>query len=189
MRRAWLRPRRGTNPSEIFLSRDNGKEEKHGTCVFPSIEGTRTILLEVQALVVDSFLATPRRATVGWDQNRLAMLIAVLNARININLGNKEVYLNFVGGLKVSEPAADLAVMAALISAAKNLHIPNDTILFGEVGLSGEVRNVSFTANRLTEAEKLGFKHAIIPTQRKNLASKIKVTELTHIKELNKILF
>ncbi|RST70087.1 DNA repair protein RadA [Candidatus Aquarickettsia rohweri] len=176
------------NPSEIFLPHEGDNIEKQGSCIFASIEGTRTILLEIQALVVPSFLATPRRATVGWDHNRLSMLIAVLNAKMNINLMNKEVYLNIVGGLRVYEPAADLAVIASLISANANISISKDTIFFGEVGLSGEVRQVNNMDNRLIEASKLGFKKAIIPKMRKKFACNMEIIELKHINELKKIL-
>ncbi|WPX96383.1 DNA repair protein RadA [Candidatus Bandiella woodruffii] len=177
-----------TNPSEIFLPQEKDGVDKQGSCIFASIEGTRTILLEVQALVVPSFLPTPRRATIGWDYNRLAMLIAVLNAKMNINLMNKEIYLNIVGGLKVNETAADLAVVASLISANKNISIPRDMIFFGEVGLSGEVRQVNNTENRLIEASKLGFKKAIIPSQRKKFSCNMEIIELKHINELKKVL-
>ena len=176
------------NPSEIFLPQEKDGIDKQGSCIFASIEGSRTILLEVQALVVPSFLPTPRRATIGWDYNRLAMLIAVLNAKMKINIMNKEVYLNIVGGLKVSETAADLAVIASLISANQNISIPRDMIFFGEVGLSGEVRQVNNMENRLIEASKLGFKKAIIPAQRKKFPCNIEVIELKHISELKKIL-
>ena len=176
------------NPSEIFLPQEGDNLEKQGSCIFASIEGTRTILLEIQALVVPSFLATPRRATVGWDHNRLSMLIAVLNAKMNINLMSKEVYLNIVGGLRVYEPAADLAVVASLISANANISISKDTIFFGEVGLSGEVRQVNNMDNRLIEASKLGFKKAIIPHMRKKFACNMEIIELKHINELKNIL-
>lgn len=176
------------NLSEIFLPQDKDGFDKQGSCILASIEGTRTILLEVQALVVPSFLATPRRATIGWDYNRLAMLIAVLNAKMNINLMNKEVYLNIVGGLKVSETAADLAVISALISANQNISIDRGLIFFGEVGLSGEIRQVNNMENRLSEASKLGFKKAIVPMQRKKFSCNMQVIELNHINELKKIL-
>ena len=176
------------NPSEIFLPQEKDKINKQGSCILASIEGTRTILLEVQALVVPSFLATPRRATIGWDHNRLAMLIAVLNAKMNINLMNKEVYLNIVGGLKVNETAADLAVISALISADQNISIDRELIFFGEVGLSGEIRQVNNMENRLLEATKLGFKRAVTPCQRKKFSCNMAVTELNHVSELKKIL-
>jgi DNA repair protein RadA/Sms len=177
-----------SNPSEIFLPQEKDGVDKQGSCIFASIEGTRTILLEVQALVVPSFLPTPRRATIGWDYNRLAMIIAVLNAKMGINIMNKEVYLNIVGGLKVNETAADLAVVSSLISANQNLSIPRDMIFFGEVGLSGEVRQVNNMENRLLEASKLGFKKAVIPCMRKKFPCNIEVIELKHINELKKLL-
>ena len=149
------------NPSEIFLS--SHTDDISGSCVFAGMEASRPILVEIQALVVSSFLATPRRAVVGWDANRLAMIIAVLNARYNINLLDKEVYLNVASGFKISEPAADLAVAAVLISAATGKSIPKDMVFFGEVGLSGEVRQVVNFDTRLSEAKKLGFKRAVIP--------------------------
>ena len=176
------------NPSEIFLPQDKDVIDKQGSCILASIEGTRTILLEVQALVVPSFLATPRRATIGWDYNRLAMLIAVLNAKMNINLMNKEVYLNIVGGLKVTETAADLAVISALISANQNISIDKDLIFFGEVGLSGEIRQVNSMETRLLEASKLGFKRAIIPRRRKKFPCNMAITELNHVSELKAFL-
>jgi DNA repair protein RadA/Sms len=176
------------NPSEIFLPQEKDSIDKQGSCIFTSIEGTRTILLEVQALVVPSYLPTPRRATIGWDHNRLAMLIAVLNAKMDINLMSKEVYLNIVGGLRVTEPAADLAVVAALISASKNITVDRSIIFFGEVGLSGEIRHVNNAENRLSEASKLGFKKAIIPAGRKRFSCNMEIIELKHICGLRDLL-
>ncbi len=150
-----------TNPSELFLT--SYERETSGTAVFAGVEGTRPILLEVQALVSPSFMPTPRRAVVGWDINRLAMMIAVLNNRFGLNLFDKEVYLNIVGGLKIEETAADLAIACALISAARDIALPASTIAIGEVGLSGEVRMVSNLEGRLKEAAKLGFKNCLIP--------------------------
>lgn len=173
------------NPSKYFLP--NTSERISGSCIFAGVEGTRPLLLEVQALCVPSYLATPRRAVVGWDQNRLAMLIAVLNSRLNVNILDKEVYLNMVGGLRVTEPAADLAVMTSLLSAAKNFVVPEDYIFFGEIGLSGEIRSVSHTEQRLQEAHKLGFKCAIAPTTDKNFPCKIDVIGVNHIRDLLKI--
>ena len=130
-----------TNPSEIFLQEYNSAVA--GTAIFPLIEGSRTILLELQALVTKSNMALPRRTVMGWDQNRLAIILAVLASRVKINFSQLEVYFNVAGGLKISEPAADLAVCAALISALYNKAITNKTIFFGEIGLSGEIRNVT----------------------------------------------
>jgi DNA repair protein RadA/Sms len=150
-----------SNPSELFLT--SYDRETSGSIVFAGIEGTRPILVEIQALVSPSFIPTPRRAVVGWDSNRLAMIIAVLNSRFGQNLFDKEVYLNIVGGLKVEETAADLAVACALISAARDIALPSSTIAVGEIGLSGEVRMVGNLESRLKEAAKLGFKNCLIP--------------------------
>ena len=174
-----------TNPSSIFLP--SRESQVSGSCIFAGLEGTRPVLLEIQALVVPSFLATPRRAVVGWDTNRLAMMIAVLNARFGINLLDKEVYLNVAGGLRIVEPAADLAVIAALISAAKNIPIERDQVFLGEVGLSGELRQVVHTDIRLNEAYKLGFQKAYIPATSKKSACKIALVSVNHIRELDKL--
>ena len=158
------------NPSALFLG-----EREHaisGTAVFAGIEGTRPLLLEVQALVSQTSYGTPRRAVVGWDQNRLAMVLAVLETRCGIPFGMRDVYLSVAGGLKISEPAADLAVAAALISALTDEALPHGTIFCGEIGLSGEIRGVSHLDARLKEAEKLGFKMAYIPAQGSKSTSK-----------------
>src|SRR5690606_21656064 len=125
--------------------------------------GTRPVLVEIQALVAPSPLGTPRRAVIGWDSNRLSMVLAVLEARCGINIGPNDVYLNIAGGLRVTEPAADLAVAAALISSLSGVPVPDDMVIFGEIGLSGEIRNVGQSDNRLKEAAKLGFAHALCP--------------------------
>ena len=150
-----------TNPSELFLSeRDLGSP---GTAVFAGIEGTRPLLVEMQALVAPTSLGTPRRAVVGWDQNRLSMVLAVLEAHCGVRLGGHDVYLNVAGGLRIQEPAADLAAAAALVSSLANAPLPPDAVYFGEVSLSGAVRPVAQTAARLKEAAKLGFGRAILP--------------------------
>ncbi|MGH6719105.1 MAG: DNA repair protein RadA, partial [Alphaproteobacteria bacterium] len=149
------------NPSALFLGqRDAGIA---GAAVFAGMEGSRPVLVEVQALVAASPLATPRRAVVGWDAARLAMLLAVLDARCGLALGGNDVYLNVAGGLRIGEPAADLAVAAALVSSFADVAVPATTIVFGEVGLSGEDRPVSQTEARLKEASKLGFRRALLP--------------------------
>ncbi len=182
-----------SNPSELFLT--SYDRETSGSIVFAGFEGTRPILVEIQALVSPSFIPIPRRAVVGWDVNRLAMVIAVLNSRFGQNLFDKEVYLNIVGGLKIEETAADLAVACALISAARDIALPSSTIAIGEVGLSGEVRMVSNLEGRLKEAAKLGFKNCLIPKaneKNKNfLALKKSLPELNlqmigHIRDLAK---
>ena len=152
------------NPSALFLSERQG--EVSGACVFAGIEGTRPILVEVQALVSASPLATPRRAVVGWDSARLAMVLAVLESRCGLSFAGRDVYLNVVGGLRLNEPAADLAMAAAIVSAASNQAVPADCILFGEIGLSGEIRPVGRTDLRLKEAAKLGFLRAFAPARR-----------------------
>jgi DNA repair protein RadA/Sms len=150
-----------TNPSELFLSeRDLGSP---GTAVFAGIEGTRPLLVEMQALVAPTSLGTPRRAVVGWDQNRLSMVLAVLEAHCAVRLGGHDVYLNVAGGLRIQEPAADLAAAAALVSSLANAPLPPDAVYFGEVSLSGAVRPVAQSSARLKEAAKLGFARAILP--------------------------
>jgi len=149
------------NPSALFLSQRQGQVS--GAAVFAGMEGSRPLLVEIQALVAASPLATPRRAVVGWDSARLAMILAVLETRCDVVMHDKEVYLNVAGGLRINEPAADLAVAAALLSALTNIPVPDATVVFGEIGLSGEVRQVGRSDARLKESEKLGFKYAITP--------------------------
>jgi DNA repair protein RadA/Sms len=149
------------NPSELFLSeRDLGQA---GTAVFAGMEGTRPLLVEIQALVAPSSLGTPRRAVVGWDPSRLSMVLAVLEAHCGVKLGGHDVYLNVAGGLRIQEPAADLAAAAALISSLANAPLPADAVYFGEVSLSGAVRPVAQAAARMKEAAKLGFIRAVVP--------------------------
>jgi DNA repair protein RadA/Sms len=156
------------NPSELFLSeRDLGSP---GTAVFAGIEGTRPLLVEIQALVAPTSLGTPRRAVVGWDQNRLSMVIAVLEAHCGVRLSGHDVYLNVAGGLRIQEPAADLAAAAALVSSLANAPLPPDAVYFGEVSLSGAIRPVPQTAARLKEAFKLGFARAFVPESAKGEA-------------------
>lgn len=143
------------NPSELFLS--DRADAVSGTAIFAGIEGTRPLLCEIQALVAPSYLPAPRRTTVGWDNNRLAMILAVLESRFGHHFSKKDVYLNVAGGLKLNEPAADLAVAAALISANKNTPLPSRAVYFGEISLSGEVRPVFHEDMRIKEAERLGF--------------------------------
>ena len=150
------------NPSALFLTRRD--DPVSGTAIFPALEGTRPVLVEIQALVVRlASGATPRRSAVGWDGGRLAMLLAVLEARAGMSFAQAEVYLNVAGGYKLADPAADLAVAAALVSALAERPIPAEAVVLGEVALSGEVRPVAHTALRLKEAAKLGFEQAWVP--------------------------
>ena len=170
------------NPSALFLTEREG--EVSGACVFAGLEGTRPVLVEVQALVAPTQMATPRRAVVGWDMNRLAMIIAVLTTRYGIALADKEVYLNVAGGLRISEPAADLAVAMALISSLTRVPLPEKTVIFGEIGLSGEIRQVPQADIRIKEAQKLGFTGAIVPQGLKNDNSDFQLQGIRYIKEL-----
>jgi DNA repair protein RadA/Sms len=149
------------NPSALFLS-ERG-DPSPGSVVFAGIEGTRPVLCELQALVAPSPHSQPRRTVVGWDGGRLAMILAVLEARCGIPFAGLDVYLNVAGGMKISEPAADLAVAAALLSAREDAALPAETVVFGEISLSGALRPVSQAENRLKEAQKLGFSSAIAP--------------------------
>jgi len=148
-----------SNPSALFLETRDDKVA--GAAVFAGIEGTRPVLVEIQALAAPSSLATPRRAVVGWDGNRLSMVLAVLETRCGISFAGRDVFLNIAGGMKITEPAADLAVAAALVSSLSNKCVPKNCVFFGEISLSGAVHPVSRTALRLREAAKLGFEMAI----------------------------
>lgn len=150
-----------SNPSELFLSeRDLGSP---GTAVFAGLEGTRPVLVELQALVVPTTLGTPRRAVVGWESSRLSMVLAVLEAHCGVKLSGYDVYFNVAGGLRINEPAADMAAAAALVSSLANAPLPVDAVYFGEISLSGAVRPVAQTSARLKEAAKLGFGRAVLP--------------------------
>lgn len=177
-----------SNPSALFLSERPGNVS--GTVVFAGVEGTRPMLVEIQALVAPSSFGTPRRAVVGWDGGRLAMILAVLETRCGLALGGQDVYLNVAGGLRITEPAADLAVAAALVSAFRDIPFPQDAVIFGEIGLSGEVRAVSQRDARLKEAAKLGFAEAIVPQARKSKkgSSALSLETVRHLTELSALL-
>lgn len=174
------------NPSALFLADRRG--DVSGAAVFAGMEGTRPVLVEVQALVAPSPLGTPRRAVVGWDQSRLAMILAVLEARCGVQIGANDVYLNVAGGLRIGEPAADLAVAAALVSSLTGVPVPADAVVFGEIGLSGEVRPVGQGEARLKEAAKLGFSAALTPAQGARSKSRgdagLRVTSLERLSDL-----
>jgi DNA repair protein RadA/Sms len=172
------------NPSELFLG--DRLASAPGSAVFAGVEGTRPILVEIQALVVPSGLGTPRRAVVGWDANRLSMLLAVIDARCGISFAQHDVYLNVAGGLKITEPAADLAAAAALMSSISNVALPPHQVYFGEVSLSGAVRPAGHLLTRLKEAQKLGFKQAVLPAagELDGAGLKLTVSRVAHVKDL-----
>ena len=150
------------NPSALFL--DGRGDNTVGSAIFAGMEGSRPVLTEIQALVSPAAFGTPRRAVVGWDSGRLAMVLAVLEARCGVALGQHDVFLNVAGGLKIAEPAADLAVAAAIVSSAMDAPLPAEGVVFGEISLSGDVRPVGRAEARLKEAAKLGFNQAIAPS-------------------------
>ena len=179
------------NPSALFLSqRADGVA---GSAVLAALEGTRPMLVEVQALVAPSSLSSPRRSVIGWDPNRLAMIVAVLETRCGVELSSCDIFLNIAGGIKINEPAADLAVAAALISALSGKALPAESIFFGEIGLSGEIRQVAQADLRIKEASKLGFKEGVIPKAKKpigkgaekSVASGFVLQALDHVQGLS----
>ena len=154
-----------TNPSDILIT--EREDNPSGSCIVASIEGTRPILVEIQALTSQTVFGLKKRTANGFDYNRLAVLIAVLEKRAGLSLGSQDVYLNIAGGLKLSEPAVDLGIISTVASAYKNISIPQNVVVMGEVGLTGEVRRINLIEKRLKEAEKLGFKKCIIPENNK----------------------
>ena len=167
-----------TNPSALFLSERD--KPASGSVVYAGMEGTRPLLVELQALVASSPLGTPRRTVVGWDGNRLSMILAVLEARVGIPFTGLDVFLNVAGGMKLSEPAVDLAVAAALLSARADTPLPPETVVFGEISLSGALRPATQSDTRLREAAKLGFLHAHMPTRPPKASGKAKLTLKRH---------
>ena len=170
------------NPSALFL--DNRGNNVSGAAVFAGIEGSRPVLVEIQALVAPSTLATPRRAVVGWDSARLSMVLAVLDARCGLGISAQDVYLNVAGGLRIREPAADLAVAAALISSMAETPLPQDCVVFGEISLSGAIRPVAQTNARLKEAAKLGFAQAILSASQSDLNCVLNVNQVDLLGDL-----
>jgi len=174
------------NPSELFIT--DRKNNVSGTIVFAGIEGTRPLLVEIQALVAPTNFSSPKRTTVGWDFAKLSMMTAVLEARCGLPISSNDVYLNVASGLKITEPAADLAVALAILSSFKKEALPSKTIAFGEIGLTGEVRSVGHINNRLKEASKLGFEQAIIPAltakQKDFRDLNIKLIEIEKVQQL-----
>ncbi|MBV9930977.1 MAG: DNA repair protein RadA [Alphaproteobacteria bacterium] len=171
------------NPSALFLTHRG--EAVSGAVVFPALEGTRPVLVEIQALTVRlASGATPRRAVVGWDSGRLAMILAVLEARCGLSFSTCEVYLNIAGGYRISDPAADLAVAAALVSALAERPVPAEAVAFGEIALSGELRPVAHGGLRLKEAAKLGFERALVPASLKAEKGGMALTGFRSLREL-----
>ena len=156
-----------TNPSQILIS--EREENQAGSIIVTSMEGTRSLMLELQALTTPSVFGLPRRNSIGIDYNRVTLLVAVLEKKAGLNLGSQDIYLNVVGGMKLSEPATDLGVILAIASSFKNLSIKEDVLAIGEVGLTGEVRAVNMIEKRIKEAEKMGYKTCIIPESNKKL--------------------
>ncbi len=169
------------NPSEMLLSERSS--EASGTTIFPAMEGRRCLLTEVQALTTTTPFGYPRRTASGIDLNRLQLLIAILSKRAGLNLSTQDVFVNIVGGLTIREPGIDLPTMIAVVSALKNRVVDSKTVIFGEVGLAGEVRNVNNIEERLAEAEKLGFLRAVVPKLRRFPKSRLKVVEVRSISE------
>ena len=173
-----------TNPSALFLANRGSDGDITGSAVFAGLEGSRPVLVEIQALVAPSPPGNPRRTVVGWDGNRLAMVLAVLDARCGLGMAGHDIYLNVAGGLRIGEPAADLAVAAALVSSLMEVPVPQEAVIFGEISLSWEVRAVSQAELRLKEAAKLGFSRALAPPAPKQRKSPLEVTEIGRLQEL-----
>jgi len=171
-----------TNPSALFIS--PRQQEIPGSCIFAGMEGTRPLLVECQALSTPSFLASPRRSVVGWDSNRLSMILAVLEARCQLCFSKKDVFLTVLGGIRITEPAADLCVALALLSCLKKRPLPKRAIAFGEIGLTGEIYPTAFGEHRLREAEQLGFSHVFMPDSTLSTHS-MTLSSLNHVKDLD----
>jgi len=169
------------NPSEIMIAERAHKSP--GSVIFPAMEGTRPLLVEIQALTSSTSFGYPKRTSSGFDLNRLNLLSAVLTKRCGLNLSTQDIYLNIAGGVAVREPAGDLAVCFAIASAHRNKNIPEDVVIFGEVGLAGEIRSVNNIDKRIAEAKKLGFKKAVVPKSKITATSGINIISVATVKE------
>ena len=179
-----------TDPSKVLIS--EREENPSGSVIIATMEGTRPLLVEFQALTTPTVFGMPRRTANGIDYNRLSVLLAVLEKKVGLNLGNQDVYLNIVSGLKINEPAIDLGIIAATVSSFKNLPIDTTTVVLGEVGLTGEIRSINLIDKRLKEVEKLGFEKCIIPESNKKLLKenyKLDIIGVKNINEAMKVLF
>ena len=171
-----------TNPSQILIS--EREDNPSGSAIVASMEGTRPMLIELQALTTLSVFGIPKRTANGLDYNRLAVLIAVLEKRANVNIGGQDIYVNVVSGIKLNEPSIDLGIICVCASSFKNVPIPKDTVIMGEVGLTGEVRRINMIEKRLKEAEKLGFKRCIIPENNKKYLEEKYDMEIVGVKNI-----
>lgn len=172
-----------TDPSKVLIS--DREETPSGSVIVASMEGTRPLLVELQALTVPTVYGMPRRTANGIDYNRLAVLIAVLEKKLGMNLGNQDVYFNIVSGLKINEPAIDLGIIAATVSSFKNMPIDPKTVVLGEVGLTGEIRNINLAEKRLREIEKLGFQKCILPENNRKLLKETYKLDIIGVKNLS----
>lgn len=172
-----------TDPSKVLISERD--ENPSGSVIVATMEGTRPLLVEFQVLTTPTIFGMPRRTANGIDYNRLSVLLAVLEKKVGLNLGNQDVYLNVVSGLRINEPAIDLGIVAATVSSFKNLPISTKTVVLGEVGLTGEIRSVNLIEKRLKEAEKLGFKKCIIPESNKKLLKENYKLDIIGVKNIN----
>ena len=175
-----------TNPSEILIS--EREDNPSGSCIIATMEGTRPMLIELQALTTLSVFGIPKRTANGFDYNRLAVMIAVLEKRANLQIGGQDIYVNVVGGIKLNEPSVDLGIVCVCASSFKNIPIPKDTVIMGEVGLTGEVRRINMIEKRLKEAEKLGFKRCIIPENNKKYLEESFKMEIIGVKNIGEAL-
>ena len=175
-----------TNPSALFLSERS--LEAPGSVVVACIEGSRPLLVEVQALVTPTSLGMPRRQATGVDASRLSLLVAVLEKRLGLSFGNQDIFVNVAGGVRLTEPAADLGIIAALTSSLLDRPVAADSLIFGEVGLTGEVRTVSQTELRLKEGAKLGFRRALMARGRKDPSSKVSGLQLIGVSTVREAL-